>query len=222
MENDQKIIEWESILSIGNLRLPEKAITLNAPDRTPIGELTFQRLKDGTDRISAKINHTIALRHHPLSSLILPNGSKIMTTGPSEIPVMEIPLFENSRLYFGTDLTGTTLSGIAINLPAFDRILSMFPESGILNHIEFHHSAISGSAGIYRSKSTGNNGVFLIARRTTNSSAFESDHSPEAFTKAITKITRNPASNEPFTTASLISQIRLNYLLGRNATVRIK
>jgi hypothetical protein len=223
-EDQHRIIEWEGIISFGNLRLPESNLPILGPDRIELGELTFQQLDDGTNRISIRLDQSQALENFQLKTPVLPNGSAISLNGSPLIPSIEIPLLQNSRLYVGTDSEGSTLTGIALNLPAFDRILSKFNHSSVVESVDFEFSNITGSVGIYGSGSSGSNGVFLFAQKSNSQISFESDRSPASLEKAFSRIFKKPviSYSKPSSNLNLVSQFRLNYLLSRNATLRIK
>jgi hypothetical protein len=223
-EEQRSIIEWEGIVSLGNLRLPESVLPILSPDRTSLGELTFQKLDDGTDRISIKLDQSLAQKYFSIKSPTLPNGSTIVINGKPAIQSLEIPLLQNSRLYLGSDPNGQTFAGIAINLPAFDRILSRYAKAEVVDSVDFEFSSISGSVGIYGSNTPGFNGVFLLANKSNMLSWSGTDRSPASLGKAFSRIFKKPvfASSDSSTSLNLVSQFRLNYLLSRNATVRIK
>ncbi len=223
-EEQHRIIEWEGIISLGNLRLPESILPILSPDRTLLGELTFQKLNDGTDRISIRLDHSLAQQHFTLKPPVLPNGSILMVNGKQAIPSLEIPFLQNSRLYLGTDSSGSTFAGIAINLPAIDRILSKYAISSVVDSVGFEFSNITGSAGIYGSKVSGSNGIFLLAHKSNTTAPLELDRTLASLAKAFSKIFKKPVISHPNPKKSLnlVSQFRLNYLFSRNATVRIK
>jgi len=208
-QSESQLIELEGIVSLGSLMLPENVMTIKGPDQSELGEISFQKLKDGTNRIALKIDFASAKKHFPLKKPQLPNGHNLPTF-PYDLSVMEIPIFENSKLYLGAQSHGFTMTGFALNLPAFDRIFSKIKHSGIIESKSFHFSNIHGSAGLYIANQKGQNGVYVFAGKTLGSDTQQ--------------LSRSPSSENVFHQPQLspLSRFRLKYLFSRNATLRIK
>jgi hypothetical protein len=214
-------LEWESIISLGNLMLPDHLVTIHAPEKQAIGEIGFQKLDDGTNRIAVKVDLNAAKQHFHQKTPQLPNGDQIPYFESAKTGLMEIPIFENSRLYLHSSDSGDILAGIALNLPALDRIFQRKPRMPLLRSIEFNFLPIFGSAGVYLSEHRGQNGIYLFANKSTSKTPPHLLREPAS---SIHESSIESSHPQRFSdkTSTAISLFRLNYLFSRNATLRIK
>jgi hypothetical protein len=207
---NSKIIEWESILTLGNLKLPDNTISVKSPLHESIGEVNFQRLADGTSRIAIKVDYLAAKKAFASTITELPNGLKIPITSMEENSIISIPILENSRLYLGLNKEGSTLGGIALNVPALDQILAKTVSGNGLNQtLTYDFSTIRGTAGIYSSNKNGQNGMFIFTQKGSVLAEHSTFRKPATVQGGLEKL-------------NLISMFRLKYLFSKNAVIRIK
>ena len=216
-----QFLEWESIISMGNLMLPENLVTIRAPQNQAIGEIGFQKLEDGTNRIAVKVDVSAAKKHFQTKEPQLPNGQRIPFFEATELGTMEIPIFENSRLYINTSDSGEMMAGIALNLPALDRIYYQNSRIPPISPIEFSFHPIFASTGVYLSSHRGQNGVYIFAQKIAKKSHSESMRQPASLSTWTPQVIEKSSRLSDKTSAA-ISLFRLNYLFSRNATLRIK
>jgi len=207
---NSKFVEWESILTLGNLKLPDNTISVKSPLQESIGEVNFQKLADGTSRIAIKVDYLAAKKAYSSNSSELPNGLKLPFKSMNEDSIISIPILENSRLYLGLNKGGAILGGIALNIPALDQILSKTVKGNSINQtLNYDFSTIRGTAGIYSSDNNGKNGVFIFTQKVPYLSELSVIRKPATASTETEKL-------------NLLSMFRLRYLFSKNAVVRIK
>lgn len=145
-------------LSLGNVTLPNMGLPLIIP-RTglEIGQLTMQTSLGGKNQLFVEVNLS-ALTHLNASIGRLPNGGVLPLIGLNR--TIEVHLNNNVTFYisFGD---GIAALGIAIPFRTLDALgnsigsSSLFPVFNIRN--------VFGAAGIYTSKTAGQNGFGLFA-----------------------------------------------------------
>lgn len=202
-------VEMESIISLGNLNLPNSQFMIKNPNQREIGEVSIQQLDDGTNRIAVSLNYDEAEKMESTLGQTLPNGREIPSILGSKTSLTGIQILENSRIYLGGSPNDSLYAGIALNIPAFDHILSQI--SSPLNlFMPFNFSdAITASAGIYSSPHNQQNGIAIFAKMSQNPVSVAQNDQLQFKTAEFKKVDR-------------ITRFRLDYLFNKHATLRIK
>jgi hypothetical protein len=202
-------IDFEAIVSIGDLKLPNTNAPIMFDQNQKMGELTTEQLKDGTSRLAATIDLEKLPKINSSKTALLPNSREIPISLSSLSQVHEFQIFENSRIYLGGSKKDSLLIGFAFNIPAFDHILTNDQQTlNLFGDFQFSAS-IFGSAGIFTSPEKGKNGIAIFAKKD--------------FTIHKNQ-TRVPASFDPanLETPNTLSLLQLNYLFTKKGTLRIK
>lgn len=157
VENDV-YISLSADLSLGNVTLPSVGIPLIIPKSgLEIGLLTMQTASNGKNQLFVEVNlSAIAKFNADIGKL--PNGGILPLIGMNK--TIEIKLKNNVVLYVSVG-DGIAALGVAIPFKTLDSVgnsvgtSSLFPVFNIKN--------VFGAAGIYTSKSAGQNGFGLFA-----------------------------------------------------------
>ncbi len=206
-ENHSSYVDLETIISMGNLKLPNSVTAIKNTEQEKLGEVTIQHLEDGTSRIAISVNFDEAIKSENSLGKTLPNGREIPTSLENESALTGIQIFENSRLYIGGSLKENLYAGISLNIPALDHIFaSLSNPLNLLMNFPFSNE-VFGIAGIYSSSQNGQNGLAIFAKKSQS-------------------IHLEPPSLDPLPTEikklDQITLLRLNYLFSKHATLRIK
>lgn len=203
------VVDLESIVSLGNLKLPNSKIPIKNPEQRDIGEVIIQQLDDGTNRIALSINYNESEKVNSELGKTLPNGREIPTTLGNEITLNGISILENSRIYIGGNPNESIYAGIALNVPAFDHILTKIT-SPLNLFMSFPFSEeIMGVAGIYSSHENKQNGLAIFAKTSQSGE----DH---------VNLKHSLVNSSEMKKIDRITLFRLNYLFSKHATLRIK
>ena len=207
--NGATYVDLETIVSLGNLKLPNSIIPIKNSEQHELGEVSVQHLDDGTSRVAISINYDEASKIDSGLGKTLPNGREIPTLLENETPLIGIPISDHSRVYIGGNPQGILYSGIALNVPAFDHILTSVPVPLNL-FIPFPFSEeVMGIAGIYSGPQNGENGLAIFAKKAQQ-------------TNITQKINPRGPSPKELKKMDKITLFRLNYLFSKHATLRIK
>lgn len=208
IRNDGRI-DFEAIVSMGDLKLPNTNSHILFEKNQDLGEFITEQLKDGTSRLAATIELNKLPQFNASKAAHLPNSREIPIILDNPYPVQEFQIFENSRIYLGGSKNNSLLIGFAFNIPAFDHILANDHQRLNLFEDFRFSSSISGSAGIFTSPDSGQNGFAIFTKKT-----FGINKNP----------LRNPASSvkNDFDQAHSLSFLQLNYLFTKRGTLRIK
>jgi len=201
-------VNLEAIVSLGSLKLPSTNSAINNGNQQ-IGEIAIQTLADGTSRVAVSVNYDEAMKMDPALGKTLPNSRDIPALLSNDTSLIGIPVLQNSRVYIGGNPKGNLYAGIALNVPAFDHILSQIPASLNLFLPFPFSSEIYGVAGIYSSPQVGQNGLAIFARYSAPSSSSIASLQSSSHPTEIEKLDN-------------ITLIRLNYLFSKHAILRIK
>lgn len=205
--NGATYVNLEAIISLGNLKLPNTNSPIN--NGSEIGNVSIENLADGTSRVAVTVNYDEAMKMDPTLGKTLPNNRDIPAFLANDTSMIGIPVLQNSRVYVGGNPKGKLYAGIALNVPAFDHILSQMPLALNLFLSFPFSSEIFGVAGIYSSKQVGQNGLAIFARYTA----------PATISSPASQSTTLPTEIEKVDNITLI---RLNYLFTKHAILRIK
>ena len=202
-------VDLETIVSLGNLKLPNSNISIKNPEEQEIGEVSVQHLDDGTSRVALRVNYEEMMKVEPTIGKTLPNGSDLSTILGNKTPLIGINILKNSRVYVGGNINGTLYAGVALNLPAFDHILSQMPMP--LNQFRpvWFSKEVMGNTGIFSSPQKGQNGIAIFAKKTNPSKNEQISFNLDSTAEKIKKL-------------DSVSLVRLNYLFNKHAILSIK
>jgi hypothetical protein len=200
-------VNLEAIVSLGSLKLPNTNSPIHSVNQD-IGNVSIENLADGTSRVAVTVNYDEAMKADPTLGKTLPNSRDIPALLANDTSLIGIPILQNSRVYVGGNPRGKLYAGIALNVPAFDHILSQIPlPLNLFLPFPFSNE-IFGVAGIYSSKQVGQNGLAIFAKYSAPTSSTLASPSAVQATE-IEKVDN-------------ITLIRLNYLFTKHAILRIK
>lgn len=200
------IIDFEAIVSMGNLKLPNYSALINNPQSKKIGEMNTERLEDGTSRVSISVNYNEVVKNDSGLGKTLPNHREVPPLIGNLSPLSAVSVLENSRVYVGIDPSNTVYAGVALNVPAFDRILSQVPVPlNIFMNFPFS-TEVFGAGGLYSSPKVGQNGLGVFAKKSRGT----------VFTQLASLTSNETNKIDP------ITLFRLNHLIKKHATISIK
>jgi hypothetical protein len=147
----------------------------------------------------------------PALGLTLPNGRELpRALDMGSAKMIGIPILEASRIYVGGTLNSNLAVGVALGVPALDSVTQSIPIPLNLFFSYPFSPEVSGIAGLYSSPLRGRNGVGVFAKKTIV---------PEGKAFSVSSSGGLPEETKRMTTVSLI---KLDRLLQRNATLKIK
>ena len=172
------LVNLSADLSIGNLQLPAATIPIFLPKSgKEIGTVSLSPDIDGSNLlvVSLNVSETANLN---LEQVALPNGSMIPLIGSKQVIV--VPLGKGAELYISLSQNDAAI-GVSIPIKTLDAVGAKVGTTAIMPM--FNTNGVIGSAGVYTSKSPGQNGFALVADVSSflgsfiKSNALE-DHSP--------------------------------------------
>jgi hypothetical protein len=221
-------VNMEAIISMGSLKFPEMEIpVLNPKDRTVLGSMALSSLADGTNRLSVSIDYSAATQLDPTLGTSLPNGRELplLLGVPAGTSIVGIPILTNSRIYIGGNSNSTLYVGAAIAISAFDSALSSV---SLPLNIFFGYpfsTQTQGYAGLFTGPTAGTNGIGVFVKQTkvaatpTAKAQFRTLASVETAGKFETA---SPTGGEEITELSNISLFKLDRLMKKHRTLKIK
>ncbi len=216
--NSDTFVNLEAIIEIGSLKLPSTEFGIVDPKtQAPLGQFALQGLADGTSRLSISVNFDEATKLDGALGKTLPNNRElpsVLAVGSTN--VVGIPVLQLSRIYVGGDLQGKYYVGAAISIPALDSVLTQVPiPLNIFFPFPFS-SQVTGVAGLYTGTKSGENGIGVFVEKSAPPAPIQ----PQSRTLASTP--RVSTGAEELQRLDTLSLFRLNHLLGRHATLKVK
>lgn len=155
---DDLYLSLDTSLSIGNVNLPTVTIPILMP-RTleEVGTVQMQGGRSSENILKLKLNVSEVSKLDAGRST-LPNGVDLPIIGGNR--VIEIPVSNRLKIYISIGDSVVAL-GVAVPFRTFDRIGAGVGTSAIFPM--FYIRDIIGSAGIYTSKTSGENGFAIFA-----------------------------------------------------------
>lgn len=156
--DDELIVSMTADLSIGNLILPVAGIPIYLPKTgEEVGLITLQTTPEGVNQIHVEINVSDAI-HLEAAVAKLPNGTLLPIVGNNK--VLDIPVGKGVHVYLSLTETSAAL-GVAVPIKSFDSIGAKTGTAALMPI--FNKNDILGAAGIYTSKTAGQNGFAIVA-----------------------------------------------------------
>ncbi len=206
-EEGSTYVNLETIVSLGNLKLPNSTIPIQNLEQRKIGETTVQHLEDGTSRIAVSINYEEVNKMDTELGKTLPNGREVPSLLENNPSVVGIPVLQNSRIYISSHQKDDLYAGIALNIPAFDHILTrMSAPLNLLMPFPFSEE-VMGTAGIYSGPQNGQNGLAIFVKKSQSIK-----NAPSLFPSIPNEIKK----------MNRITRLRVSYLFSKHAVLRIK
>jgi hypothetical protein len=225
-------INMEAIVAMGNLKFPNVEFSIiNPVDSTNIGEMGLLSLADGTNQLTISIDYEKASQINPALGTTLPNQREVpVSIVGSSTKLIGIPILQNSRIYLGGDLKSDLYVGAAIAISAFDGVMNEVP---IPLNIFFTHpfsADVTGYAGLFTGVQSGQNGVAVFVKKTmTAPSSVTALASAKILSAAASSSSASsgstvlhPTGGEELSKLSTVSLMKLDRLLQKNATLKIK
>jgi len=209
-------VDLEAIVVMGKLHFPNLEVPiLNPSSLQNLGSLLLQPLDDGSNRIFVSVDYEAATSLDPALGHALPNGRELpRALGAGSLGMIGIPILQGSRIYVGGDLKSNLIVGAALGVPALDSVTQSIPIPLNL-FFKFPFSPeVTGVAGLYSSPMRGQNGVGIFAKKTLTPSLRSA-----LLASSVSDPLPLPEDAERMTTVSLI---KLDRLISRNATLKIK
>ncbi len=205
-------VYFEAIVLMGRLHFPNLEVPIRHPGSLQtLGSLLLQPLDDGSNRFFLSVDFEAASSIDPALGLSLPNGRELpRALDAGSTRMIGIPILEASRIYLGGSLKSDLIVGAALGIPALDSVTQSIPIPLNLFFSYPFSPEVSGVAGLYSSPLRGRNGVGIFAKKSL---------SPSKRAFSISAANPLPKDAERMTTVSLI---KLDRLLQRNATLKIK
>lgn len=145
-------------LAIGNLQLPNVALPIILPKgNRQIGTLALATSPEGVNQLTVNLNvsETAGL---DLESVALPNGNLLPLIGDRQ--VIRVPVGGGVEVYISLTSDSAAI-GVAVPLKAFDVVGRKVGTASLMPI--FNSNGISGAAGVFTSKTSGENGFALVA-----------------------------------------------------------
>lgn len=145
-------------LAIGNLQLPNVALPIILPKgNRQIGTLALAQSPEGVNQLTVNLNvsETAGL---DLESVALPNGNLLPLIGDRQ--VIKVPVGKGLEVYISLTSNSAAI-GVAVPLSAFDVIGRNVGTTSLMPI--FNSNGISGAAGVFTSRTAGENGFALVA-----------------------------------------------------------
>jgi hypothetical protein len=205
-------VDLEAIVLMGRLHFPNLEVPILDPrSMRDLGRVLLQPLDDGSNRLFVSVDFEAASSIDPALGLSLPNGRELpraLALGSAKM--IGIPILEASRIYVGGNLKSNLAVGVALGIPALDSVTQSIPIPLNLFFSYPFSAEVSGVAGLYSSPMRGRNGVGIFAKKTMV---------PQGKMLSVSSSGELPEDTKRMTTVSLI---KLDRLLQRNATLKIK
>jgi len=205
-------VDLEAIVLMGRLHFPNLEVPVYHPSSMQnLGSVLLQPLDDGSNRLFISVDFEAASSIDPALGLTLPNGRELpRALDMGSAKMIGIPILEASRIYVGGTLNSNLAVGVALGVPALDSVTQSIPIPLNLFFSYPFSPEVSGIAGLYSSPLRGRNGVGVFAKKTIV---------PEGKAFSVSSSGGLPEETKRMTTVSLI---KLDRLLQRNATLKIK
>ncbi|MBU6154522.1 MAG: hypothetical protein KGP28_09500 [Bdellovibrionales bacterium] len=205
-------VDLEAIVLMGRLHFPNLEVPIYHPGSMQnLGSVLLQPLDDGSNRLFVSVDYEAATSLDPTLGSTLPNGRELpRALNLGSVKMVGIPILEASRIYVGGNLKANLAVGVALGVPALDSVTQSIPIPLNLFFSYPFSPEVSGVAGLYSSPLRGRNGVGVFAKKT---------FAPEGKSFSIAASGELPEDSKRMTTVSLI---KLDRLLQRNATLKIK
>lgn len=218
-------VNMEAIIVMGNLKLPNIEVPiLNPSNLHSLGQMALQHLDDGSNRILVSIDYDEATRLDPALGKSLPNQRELPSQlGIGKTTIVGIPILDQSRVYVGGDLKKDLFIGAAIAIPALDSVLNQVPVPlNIFFNFPFS-TQVLGEAGIFTGTQKGQNGLAVFVKRTAPTPADSKVSAMRSLASvSIEDTTSLPTGGEELKKMNTITLFKLDRLLNKHATVRVK
>lgn len=156
--DDDVWISLSAKLSMGNVLLPNAVIPILIPkDGREIGQVSLLGDASGANFLAIELNVTETARLD-LAYARLPNGALIPLMQDRQVIV--VPLGKGAQLYISI-VNKEAILGVAVPIKTFDSMGQKIG-TGVLMPV-FASGGVIGSAGIFTSKTAGENGIALVA-----------------------------------------------------------
>ena len=157
VEDNDVFLSLTADLGIGNLQLPTASLPIILPkDGREIGQVSLVGSLGGKNILSIDINVSEAA-HLELASVKLPNGSMIPLIADN--PVLQVPV-KNVIVYLSL-VEGAQVLSVTVPIKSFDSLGRKVGTATLMPI--FSKNGTIGAAGIYTSKTTGQNGISVVA-----------------------------------------------------------
>lgn len=151
-------VDLTADLSIGDVTLPQASVPILLPKTgEEVGLLTLESSLDGSNSIVIELNVSDAA-NLDLESVKLPNGASVPLIG--DRPVIAVPIGKGAEVYISLTSDSAAL-GVSIPIKSFDSIGEKVGTTALMPL--FNKNDIVGAAGVYTSKTAGQNGFALVA-----------------------------------------------------------
>jgi hypothetical protein len=209
-------VDLEAIVLMGRLHFPNLEIPILAPSSLQtLGSVLLQPLDDGSNRLFVSVDLEAASAIDPVLGQTLPNGRELpRVLNPGSARMIGIPILQGSRIYVGGTLKSDLIVGAALGVPALDSVTQSIPIPLNLFFSYPFSPEVSGVAGLYSSPMQGQNGVGIFAKKMAHTEA-------KGFF-ASTPIARGSHHPDDISRMTTVSLIKLDRLLQRSATLKIK
>ncbi len=155
--NGDVVLSLSATLNIGNLRLPQASFPVKLPNRLgDSGILSLYTDSQGKSKMDLQINVSDSI-DLDMDSARLPNGAVLPLIGNNA--VIEIPT-KNVTIYISL-VDGAQAIGVAVPIKSFDSLGRKVGTTALMPI--FNKNGNIGAAGIFTSKTAGENGFALVA-----------------------------------------------------------
>lgn len=155
--NGDIILNLSADLSIGNLQMPSASFPIILPRiGKQVGQISLLTTPSGVNQLLMEVNVSEAA-NLDLTSVRLPNGSMIPLIGDNA--VLEVPV--GKVVVYLSLAEGAQALGIAVPIKTFDAIGRKVGSASMMPL--FNKNGVMGAAGIFTSKTAGQNGFALVA-----------------------------------------------------------
>lgn len=217
-------LNMEAIVLMGNLKFPNVEVPIfNPKTLQPLGQMALQSLNDGTNRLTVSVDYEQATHLDPALGTTMPNQRELpLSLGIGKTTMVGIPVMEQSRIYVGGDSHSDLFIGAAISIPAFDTVLSQVPYPlNIFFNFPFSPQ-ISSAAGLFSGPAKGQNGIAVFVKKSFLPSAPSMVQKLMSRTEATVQVQTIPAGGEEMHRLNTVTLIRLDRLLNRHGTLKVK
>lgn len=145
-------------LNIGNLRLPNAALPIILPKgNRQIGTLSLATSAAGANQLTVNLNvaELVGLK---LEEVRLPNGNLLPLIADRQ--VIRVPVGSGIEVYISLTSDSAAI-GVAVPLKVFDVVGQNVGTTSLMPI--FNSNGISGAAGVFTSRTAGENGFALVA-----------------------------------------------------------
>ena len=143
-------------LGIGNLQLPNASLPIILPkDGREIGQVSLVGSLSGKNLLSIDINLS-EVSNLEMASVRLPNGAMIPLIADNAVLVIPV---KNVQVYLSL-VEGAQILGVAVPIKSFDSLGRKVGTSALMPI--FSKNGNLGAAGIYTSRTSGQNGIAVI------------------------------------------------------------